>query len=118
MEIKMQTVMTGLIDKGLISSASPVGKGGLFFSLMRAGMPSGLGFDITTDAEIRKDAFLFGESMGRIIVGVTKEKVDDFVDFMRGTKLPFFTLGHVTRGEIRIDDESFGFIDKMIPAAK
>jgi len=32
--------------------------------------------------------------------------------------VPFFTLGHVTRGEIRIDDESFGFIDKMKPAKK
>lgn len=118
LEVKLQKVMAALIDKEIISSASPVGKGGLFFSLMRAGMPGGLGFDITTDAEIRKDAFLFGESMGRILVGVPKSKVDDFVDLMQGTRLPFFTLGHVTRGEIRIDDESFGFIDKMIPSTK
>ncbi len=117
MEIKLHKVMFDLIDRGLLSSASPVGKGGLFFSLLRAGMPAGLGFDITTDAEIRKDAFLFGESMGRIIVGVPKSRVDDFVDFMEGTKLPFFTLGHVTKGEIRIDDESFGYIDKMIAKA-
>jgi len=116
-EVKLHEVMCGLIQKELITSASPVGKGGLFFSLMRAGMPTGLGFDITTDAEIRKDAFLFGESMGRLIVGVPQAKADDFVDFMRTTKLPFFTLGHVTRGEIRIDDESFGFIDKMNPLA-
>ncbi|WP_423129040.1 AIR synthase-related protein [Gaoshiqia sp. Z1-71] len=115
-EARLHKVMADLIDKGLISSASPVGKGGLFFSLLRAGMPAGLGFDITTDAEIRRDAFLFGESMGRLIVGVPKKNVDDFVDYMRTTNLPFFTLGHVTRGEIRIDDESFGFIDKMIPS--
>ena len=106
------------IEKQLISSASPVGKGGLFFSLLRAGMPVGLGFDITTDAEIRRDAFLFGESMGRLIVGVPQENEDDFVDFMQSTKLPFFTLGHVTKGEIRIDDESLGYIDKMIPNAE
>jgi phosphoribosylformylglycinamidine synthase len=105
-----------LIDEGLISSANPVGKGGLFFTLLRAGMPSGFGFDITSDAEIRKDAFLFGESMGRIIVGVMPSKVDDFVDFMRTLKVPFFALGHVTKGEIRIDDESYGYIDKMTPA--
>lgn len=117
MEVKLHEVMAQLIDKNMISSASPVGKGGLFFSLLRAGMPVGLGFDITTDAEIRRDAFLFGESMGRLIVGVPVAKVDDFVDFMSTTKLPFFTLGHVTKGEIRIDDESFGFIDKMNPLA-
>lgn len=114
-EAYLHDVVRRLIDKGLISSASPVGKGGLFFSLLRAGMPAGLGFDITTDAEIRKDAFLFGEAMGRLIVGVASKNEDDFVDFMQGTKLPFFTLGHVTKGEIRIDDESFGYIDKIIP---
>ncbi len=117
-EVRLQEAMKGLISKQLITSASPVGKGGLFFSLMRAGMPAGLGFDITTDAEIRTDAFLFGESMGRLIVGVPQESEDDFVDFMQTTKLPFFTLGHVTKGEIRIDDESLGYIDKMIPQAK
>ncbi|WP_163708320.1 AIR synthase-related protein [Mangrovibacterium lignilyticum] len=114
-EAELHGVMCGLIDQKLISSASPVGKGGLFFSLLRAGMPTKFGFDITTDAEIRRDAFLFGESMGRLIVGVPRDKADDFVDYMSTTKLPFFTLGHVTKGEIRIDDESFGFIDKMNP---
>ncbi len=114
-EVAIQNILKELIGKGMITSASPVGKGGLFFSLLRAGMPSGLGFDITTDAEIRKDAFLFSESMGRIIVGVDPKKEDDFVDFMSASKVPFFAVGHVTKGEIRIDDESFGFIDKMTP---
>jgi len=29
---------------------------------------------------------------------------------MMGTDVPFMTLGHVTREEIRIDDISYGFI--------
>jgi len=112
-ERKLQMVVQQLIQKKLIQSASPVAKGGLFFTLMRSGWVNEFGFDITTDAEIRRDAFLFGESMGRIIVGVKPDDEDDFVDFMSETKVPFFTLGHVTKGEIRIDDESYGFIDKM-----
>jgi phosphoribosylformylglycinamidine synthase len=116
LETKLHSVMTQLIKSGLLSSASPVGKGGLFFSLLRAGMPSGFGFDITSDAEIRKDAFLFGEAMGRIIVGIDPAKTDEFVDLMSSLKVPFFALGHVTKGEIRIDDDSFGFIDKMTPS--
>jgi len=112
-EVKLQSVMKSLIQSGLLSSANPVSKGGLFFTLLRAGLPSGFGFDITTDAEIRKDAFLFGEAMGRIVVGVDPQNVDEFVDLMSSLKVPFFALGHVTKGEIRIDDESFGFIDKM-----
>ena len=115
-EIKLNAVMRRLIHSGLLISASPVGKGGLFFSLLRAGMPSGFGFDITSDAEVRKDSFLFGEAMGRIVVGVDPKKVDEFVDLMCSLKVPFFALGHVTKGEIRIDDESFGFVDKMTAA--
>jgi len=115
-EVKLHDVMKMLIEAGLLTSANPVSKGGLFFTLLRAGMPNGLGFDITTDAEIRRDAFLFGEAMGRIVVGVDPKNVDDFVDFMSSLKVPFFALGHVTKGEIRIDDDSFGFIDKMTPA--
>jgi phosphoribosylformylglycinamidine synthase subunit PurL len=112
-EAKLQKLISSLIDNDLIRSACPVGKGGLFFTLLRSGWVNELGFDITTDAEIRTDAFLFGESMGRIIVGVSPEKEDEFVDFMYDSRVPFFTLGHVTKGEIRIDDESFGYIDKM-----
>lgn len=112
-EIGIQKALKKLNSENLIESASPVGKGGLFFTLLRAAIPNDLGFDVTTDAETRLDAFLFGESMGRILVGVNPEKEEEFVDAMTELKIPFFTLGHVTKGEIRVDDESFGYIDKM-----
>ena len=112
-EVRLHQVVGELIAQDLIMSASPVAKGGLFFSLLRAGWVNGLGFDITTAAETRLDSFLFGESMGRIIVGVNPGLEDEFVDYMYDSKIPFFTLGHVTKGEIRIDDESYGYIDKM-----
>ena len=106
-------MVKGLAERNLVEALSPVGLGGLFFTLLRASLPNDLGFDITTDAEIRQDAFLFGESMGRVIACVSEEKEDELVDYLREQKLPFFTLGHVTRGEIRIDDTSYGFVDKM-----
>jgi phosphoribosylformylglycinamidine synthase subunit PurL len=112
-ETKIINKINQLIEKQLIENACPVSKGGIFFTLLRACWMNGLGFDITTAAETRTDAFLFGEAMGRIIVGVASEKEDEFVDFMFDSKIPFFTLGHITKGEIRIDDRSLGFIDKM-----
>jgi phosphoribosylformylglycinamidine (FGAM) synthase-like enzyme len=112
-EVKVQEAIKQMIEENLIQSASPVSKGGLFFTLLRAGWKNELGFDITTAAETRIDSFLFGEAMGRIIVGVDPDLEDEFVDLMYDSKIPFFTLGHVTKGEIRIDDESFGYIDKM-----
>jgi phosphoribosylformylglycinamidine synthase len=112
-ELMVQNAVKKLHEKKLISSASPVGKGGLFFTLLRAAIPNELGFDITTAAEVRLDAFLFGEAMGRILVGVKAKDEDDFVDLLSELKVPFFALGHVTKGAIRIDDKSLGFIDKM-----
>jgi len=112
-EIKIQQAVKLLNELKLIESASPVGKGGLFFTLLRAAIPNELGFDITTAAETRIDSFLFGEAMGRILVEVSAEKEDEFVDVLTEMNVPFFTLGHITKGEIRIDDKSFGFIDKM-----
>ncbi len=115
-EGRLISAMKELISRDLVVSASPVGIGGLFFSLMRNALPNNLGFDITTDAEIRTDAFLFGESMGRFVVTVSEEKENEFVDFLFERKIPVMTLGHVTKGELRIDDQSFGFVDKGITA--
>jgi len=112
-EIIIQRAISKLNEMKLIESASPVGKGGLFFTLLRAAIPNELGFDITTAAETRIDSFLFGEAMGRILVEVNPNKEDEFVDFLTGLKVPFFTLGHITKGEVRIDDQSMGYIDKM-----
>ncbi len=112
-EIKIQGAISKLNELKLIDSASPVGKGGLFFTLLRAAIPNELGFDVTTAAENRIDAFLFGEAMGRILVEVKAENEDQFVDVLTDLKVPFFTLGHITKGEIRIDDVSMGYIDKM-----
>ncbi len=112
-EIKIHELLNRLHERNLLQSASPVGKGGLFFTLLRSAIPSGLGFDITTDDEHRLDAFLFGESMGRILVEVAAGNEDEFVDFMTDAEFPFIGLGHITRGELRIDEKSLGFIDKM-----
>jgi len=110
-ERKIQLVVLELIAKNAICSAHNVGKGGLFISLVESAMVFGFGFDIITDTDIRTDAFLFGESPGRVIVSVTPNKEDKFIDFMMQKELPFLAIGHVTKGEMRVDDISYGFID-------
>jgi phosphoribosylformylglycinamidine synthase len=109
-EYNIQQAVYQLISKNYIQSAHDVSDGGLFIALLESAMPRGLGFDITTDAEIRSDAFLFGESQGRIVVTVSTSRETHFIDFMVESKIPFFALGHVTKSEIRVDDVSFGFI--------
>ncbi len=111
MEYSAQVVMQELISKNYVCSANNVSKGGLFISLVESAMLLGLGFDIITDTDIRTDAFLYGESSGRMLVSITPNKEDKFIDFMMKKEIPFLALGHVTKGEMRVDDISFGFID-------
>ncbi|HOU75274.1 MAG TPA: phosphoribosylformylglycinamidine synthase subunit PurL [Tenuifilum sp.] len=109
-EYEVQRAVRELIARNLIQSAHDVSDGGLFIALLESAMPRNLGFDITTDAEIRTDAFLFGEAQGRIVVSVSPSRETQFIDFMVASKVPFSTLGHVTKSEIRVDDVSFGFV--------
>ncbi|WP_068472580.1 phosphoribosylformylglycinamidine synthase subunit PurL [Saccharicrinis aurantiacus] len=112
-ELELHEIVKQVIRKRLVRSVHDVSAGGLFFNLLESAAPLGFGFDITSDAEIRKDSFLFGESQGRVVVSVAPSLQDDFVDFMLETETKFSVLGHVTKGEVRIDDESFGFIDDI-----
>jgi phosphoribosylformylglycinamidine synthase II len=109
-EMKLQEVVSNLVGQRLVSSAHDVSLGGLFVALVECALPGGLGFDVTSPAEIRGDAFLFGESQSRVVVSVTAEQETDFLDFMMETGIHFSALGHVTKEELRIDDISFGFI--------
>jgi phosphoribosylformylglycinamidine synthase II len=109
-EMKLQQVVKKLIAGHLISSAHDVSLGGLFVTLVECALPGGLGFDVTSPAEIRGDAFLFGEAQSRVVVSVSAEQETDFLDFMMESGIHFSALGHVTKEELRIDDVSFGFI--------
>jgi phosphoribosylformylglycinamidine (FGAM) synthase-like enzyme len=109
-EMKLHGVVSSLIKQRLIVSAHDVSLGGLFVTLVECALPGGRGFDVTSPAEIRGDAFLFGESQSRVVVSVTPEQETAFLDFMMESGIHFSALGHVTKEELRIDDVSFGFI--------
>lgn len=110
-EHTMQEQVRMLIRAGVLQSAHDVSEGGLFVCLMEKSITSGLGFDITSDAAIRKDAFLFGESQSRVVVSVAQENEDAFIDQMMLNGVEFDLLGHVTKGSIRIDDEDWDHVD-------
>ncbi len=106
-EYSLHQLIKKLIKKGLIVSAHDISEGGLFITCSESGMPSGLGFNISTDSDIRKDAFLFGESQSRVIVSVNADYADAFLDEVMESDTDFTHLGEVTTGEIRIDGEYF-----------
>ena len=76
--------------------------------------PNELGFDITGDAEIEDKEFLFGPSRYMAIVTVNGEQENDFVDFLFNNDVPVTLLGHVTKGEMRLDELSFGGVSDYV----
>jgi phosphoribosylformylglycinamidine synthase II len=112
-EYRLQDCIKGLIKNNYISAAHDVSDGGLFVTLCEMAMPNSLGFDIVTDSEIRKDAFLFGESQSRVVVTVVEDYEEEFLDFVSDNNVQVMLLGHVTKGRLTIDEENFGFISDM-----
>ncbi|MCW3085564.1 MAG: purL [Bacteroidetes bacterium] len=109
-EFYVQQAVKELITSKIIQSAHDCADGGLFITLLESSMTNGLGFDISCDENVRKDAFLFGESQSRVIVSVKKADEDKFIDIMMESNAEFAYLGDVTGNEMVIDEESFGTI--------
>lgn len=109
-EYETHQVIKALIRNKMIKSAHDVSDGGLLTALLEAAYPNNLGFDIACDEDIRKDAFLFGEAQGRIVVSISPEMQDSFVEFMSLNDIDYNMLGTVTSGEIMIDGEDWGKI--------
>ena len=109
-EYDMQQVIKQLIQHKMIQSAHDVADGGLFVTLVESALPNGLGFDIASDSSIRKDAFLFGEAQGRVVVSVAPADQERFIEMMATSEVDFSLLGTVTNGYLHIDEESFGHI--------
>lgn len=109
-EFEVQKAVKDLIKTKLIQSAHDCADGGLFITLLESAMPGGLGFNISSDESLRKDAFLFGEAQSRVIVSVRKEDEDKFIDQMMESKAEFAYLGDVTGKDMVIDDESYGSV--------
>ncbi|MEB0248796.1 MULTISPECIES: phosphoribosylformylglycinamidine synthase subunit PurL [unclassified Mucilaginibacter] len=110
-EYAMHQVVKELIKHKVVQSAHDVADGGLYIALVESAMPNGLGFDIESDSSVRKDAFLFGEAQGRVVVSVAPDDQERFIEMMATSEVEFSLLGSVNgTGNTNIDEELFGNI--------
>jgi phosphoribosylformylglycinamidine synthase len=109
-EYEVQKAVKTIIKERVVQSAHDCADGGLFITLLESAMTNGLGFDISADSEIRKDAFLFGEAQSRVVVSVKKSDEDKFIDLMMASRAEFEYLGDVKGNEMIVDEESFGTV--------
>jgi len=110
-EFALQCAIKKLISGNLISSAHDVSEGGLFITLMESCFNRNLGFNISTDTSLRKDAYLFGEAQSRVVVTVTEKLAAELKATLAALNIPFEDLGTVTGGDVLIDAENWGSIN-------
>ncbi|MFK7946609.1 MAG: phosphoribosylformylglycinamidine synthase subunit PurL [Saprospiraceae bacterium] len=107
-EFALQDTVKKLIKNSLIQSAHDVSEGGLFISLLESAMAGGLGFDINTTGNIRKDAYLFGESQSRVVVSVKANKAKEIQKYAASNGVKVTKIGTVKTNTLTIDGEDFG----------
>jgi phosphoribosylformylglycinamidine synthase II len=114
-EARLHALLLELIYNGEVASVHDVSDGGLFISLFESARAGRLGFDISTDENIRTDAFLFGESQSRAVVSVRPDLQEDFVERLTASEVEFTLLGEVTSSdEMVIDGHRFGSLKEAV----
>jgi hypothetical protein len=107
-------ILYDAIDNKLVTSAHSLNGTGLFCGLIEACSIKKLGFDITGDAEVSDKEFLFSDRNASILLSVNAENEGKLVDFIFNNGIKLTLLGHVTKGELRMDDLSFGYIEDYL----
>lgn len=109
-EKQLQDALYSAITGGWINSAHDVSEGGLFITLAESAMQSGKGFDVCTEAQYRKDAWLFGEAQGRVVLSVASDKKEALEAHFRSAGVPVVQIGTVKGTDMVIDGENFGSV--------
>jgi phosphoribosylformylglycinamidine synthase II len=111
-EYKIQACITSLIKNKSIISAHDVSDGGVFMNLLESAMVNNLGFEITTDNSVRKDAFLFGEAQSRVIVSVSASNTSSIEAELKKQNVAFTKLGVVKGKAVVVDNTNYGLISE------
>lgn len=109
-EHKLQEVITALIRSKSIKSAHDVSDGGLFMNLLESAMVTNLGFEITTDSNFRKDAYLFGEAQSRVVI--TASNSSNIEAELKNHNITFTKLGVVKGNACVIDGTNYGTVSE------
>jgi phosphoribosylformylglycinamidine synthase len=96
-----------LVRKRILSSCHDIADGGLLTTLLESAYVHELGFEVSTDNRFRKDAFLFGEAQGRVVVSLSSGHTAELESFCRDMNLNCQKLGIVKGNSAVIDGVSF-----------
>ena len=106
-ELAIQKGIHQLINMRLLQSAHDISDGGLIVSLLESAFINELGFAIQCPEKIRKDAFLYGESGGRVVISIAPEAQEQVEHTLEESGLPYWQLGIVEGTQLQIDGQIY-----------
>lgn len=112
-ELLLHATLKRIREKQLAESMHDVSDGGLYISLIESCFFNKLGFSITTDPELRTDAYLFGEAQSRAVISIDPHEQPVLERVLRDAGIAFRLLGTVTEGELTIDGTAYGSIGQV-----
>jgi phosphoribosylformylglycinamidine (FGAM) synthase-like enzyme len=110
-EYDMQQLVINLINEQLVSSAHDVSEGGIFIALLESAMASGIGFSVITEENMRKDGWLYGEAQGRVIVSVSNQNLNEFIEMAAASGVDFSKIGETGGDNIVVDEDIYGSLE-------
>jgi len=109
-EYAVQQLTSTLIRTGKVESCHDISEGGLFINILESCMPTGYGADIKSNHSERTDAYLFGESQGRIVISVKPENLEAIQTELSKSDVHHQVIGEVSGNHIFVDNEDFGSV--------
>lgn len=110
-ELAVQQLVAALIKEKQVQSAHDISEGGLAITLLESGFNRNLGFSVSAQSSLRKDAYWFGEAQGRVVVSCTAAQADRVMKLAKDAGIEISRLGTVTSGNIAVNGENWGTID-------
>jgi phosphoribosylformylglycinamidine synthase II len=109
-ELAVQNFIVSIIKNKLVQSVHDISEGGLAITLLESGFNDNLGFSVQAKANMRNDAYWFGEAQGRVVVSCTKENAERLQQNAKSENIDILQLGTVTAGNIEVNAENWGSI--------
>jgi phosphoribosylformylglycinamidine synthase II len=109
-ELAVQSFIVSIIKNKLVQSVHDISEGGLAITLLESGFNDNLGFSVQAKANMRNDAYWFGEAQGRVVVSCTKENAERLQQNAKSENIDILQLGTVTAGNIEVNAETWGSI--------
>ena len=112
LEIKVQSSVRNLIEKGLLKSANDCSIGGLFVTLSECTFENNVGLEIydeflKANSKLRLDSLFFGETQSRIIVSIEQSKLKEIEQYLNEVNCPYQVIGKTTEDKIICSNLNF-----------